>query len=392
MMKNLVVFTTMLLFIACGVGREDYFSQLSDDSSGPGKRIDDAVGQPPEDVVTDQTHIDMSKPEAEPEHDIPIPPADLICIPDCFGKECGDDGCGGSCGWCPAGIICNPNGLCINGDPPDCDGKVCGPDGVGGSCGNCPCDGCGPGQTECDSGQCIAPQTPGNGCPEIFECFTGCEQNDDQGCYMDCINNAPIDGQAAYYELVDCLDKSGYFDCPADDNECYTTTFEPCYDPYYECYHGDLSCLEMYICGLHCPEGYEGNECVSDCYGSGTAEAQKTYYALIDCLDESGYMDCESDDEECYQVTWDACIMDFKECTHGDFSCQQVVTCMDDCNPMDQYCWYECYMNGTIEDQLLYDSLLACVDDVCGENSSGSCSEEAVVGPCADIYNACLAP
>ena len=28
------------------------------------------------------------------------------CMPDCEGKECGDDGCGGSCGECPDGLVC----------------------------------------------------------------------------------------------------------------------------------------------------------------------------------------------------------------------------------------------------------------------------------------------
>jgi hypothetical protein len=34
------------------------------------------------------------------------------CIPDCEGKVCGDDGCGGSCGTCPEGWYCD-NGVCV---------------------------------------------------------------------------------------------------------------------------------------------------------------------------------------------------------------------------------------------------------------------------------------
>ena len=34
------------------------------------------------------------------------------CTPDCEGKECGDDGCGGSCGSCDIGEFCD-NGVCI---------------------------------------------------------------------------------------------------------------------------------------------------------------------------------------------------------------------------------------------------------------------------------------
>ncbi len=34
------------------------------------------------------------------------------CIPQCAGLECGDDGCGGSCGACPAGEACDPSQQC----------------------------------------------------------------------------------------------------------------------------------------------------------------------------------------------------------------------------------------------------------------------------------------
>ncbi len=41
----------------------------------------------------------------------------LVCLPDgtccdgkCAGKVCGDDGCGGSCGTCPVGHPCSPDG------------------------------------------------------------------------------------------------------------------------------------------------------------------------------------------------------------------------------------------------------------------------------------------
>jgi formylglycine-generating enzyme required for sulfatase activity len=34
------------------------------------------------------------------------------CQPDCDGKECGGDGCGGKCGTCPEGEDCPPGGMC----------------------------------------------------------------------------------------------------------------------------------------------------------------------------------------------------------------------------------------------------------------------------------------
>ena len=61
------------------------------------------------------------------------------CTPSCIGKECGDDGCGGSCGSCPiAAPVCTSVGACAPDCEPDCDAKECGGDGCGGSCGSCP--------------------------------------------------------------------------------------------------------------------------------------------------------------------------------------------------------------------------------------------------------------
>ncbi len=59
------------------------------------------------------------------------------CTPYCYGMACGDDGCGGTCGQCEPGTACSEAGTC---EPctPQCDGKECGDDGCGGLCGTCP--------------------------------------------------------------------------------------------------------------------------------------------------------------------------------------------------------------------------------------------------------------
>jgi hypothetical protein len=87
------------------------------------------------------------------------PPAGsgCFCEPDCTGRVCGDDGCGGSCGSCSGaqqlcvdgacacahdacGSTCCAEGeRCANGAccMPDCADRQCGDDGCGGSCGDC---------------------------------------------------------------------------------------------------------------------------------------------------------------------------------------------------------------------------------------------------------------
>ncbi|GEM_PF-2908305 len=89
------------------------------------------------------------------------------CTANCIGKVCGDDGCGGSCGSCGAysscvtgqclceylpcgGKCCEPSAKCFEGSccVPSCAGMECGTDGCGGSCGTCPAG------YQCLSGQC----------------------------------------------------------------------------------------------------------------------------------------------------------------------------------------------------------------------------------------------
>ena len=60
------------------------------------------------------------------------------CKPQCKGKDCGSDGCGGSCGTCGKSTpYCNATFKCDAKCVPQCDGKVCGADGCGGTCGTC---------------------------------------------------------------------------------------------------------------------------------------------------------------------------------------------------------------------------------------------------------------
>jgi len=75
------------------------------------------------------------------------------CTPNCTGKECGSDGCGGSCGGCAGQTQC-VNGKCPGGGAPVCAGKECGDDTCGGSCGQC-----GAGH-DCVDGQCISRECP----------------------------------------------------------------------------------------------------------------------------------------------------------------------------------------------------------------------------------------
>jgi len=62
-------------------------------------------------------------------------PEDCLCVPDCEGRECGDDGCGGTClPGCAEDEVCTPEGFC----EVDCDRDDDGYDGE--QCGGPDCD------------------------------------------------------------------------------------------------------------------------------------------------------------------------------------------------------------------------------------------------------------
>jgi len=98
-------------------------------------------------------------------------PRDCQCEPQCNGRACGEDGCGGVCGVCESGFACDSaKGQCVSVCIPSCMGMECGDDGCGSTCGSCGKNGV------CQSGKCL--------------CTPSCEgkQCGDDGCKGSCPN------------------------------------------------------------------------------------------------------------------------------------------------------------------------------------------------------------
>lgn len=83
------------------------------DAAGDEEKLDGADGAPDAgtDAGADPGRLDGADAGADPG-----------CVPACTGRECGSDGCGGSCGSCAAGEQC-ADGLCRQ--PGGCEGVVC---------------------------------------------------------------------------------------------------------------------------------------------------------------------------------------------------------------------------------------------------------------------------
>jgi len=117
----------------------------------------------------------------------------VSCVRNCLAKQCGDDGCGGSCGTCDQGSTCGVDYFCHAPCAPACGGKECGGDGCGGTCGTCD-------QGEsCQAGTCVTGCTPSCGGKECGDdgCGTACGTCEDgdvctggqcvpEGCEPDC--------------------------------------------------------------------------------------------------------------------------------------------------------------------------------------------------------------
>ena len=86
---------------------------------------------------------------------------ETVCTPNCAGKICGSNGCGGSCGSCEEGDTCIGNGTCISAGSCTCEafGYECGNHNICGvitHCGNC-----GIGEDCDDDWACLNPEECG---------------------------------------------------------------------------------------------------------------------------------------------------------------------------------------------------------------------------------------
>jgi hypothetical protein len=133
------------------------------------------------------------------------------CEPDCAGKACGDDGCGGSCGTCQAPTpYCTSAQQCTDECTPQCDGRSCGADGCGGTCGTCD-----PDATCSFDGQCVPTAWY---CPKAYfgdgvVCDCGCGAVDpdcDAGGLLTfgCPSYGTTCGATGLCEITPCLSTS----------------------------------------------------------------------------------------------------------------------------------------------------------------------------------------
>ena len=253
------------------------------------------------------------------------------CAPDCDGKDCGDDSCGGSCGECSEGDACL-DGVCTC--TPECGGAVCGGDGCGGSCGECPAD------NECIEGTCVGPCAPGStrcadqdvevcgpdgeswikvaSCPGTNPCFEGA------CCTPECLPGVECGGDGCggscgtCAQGLVCVDSECLCVPTCEDAECGDDgcggSCGDCDDPGDSCVDGSCSCAPDCAsavcgddgCGSTCGTCGDGTACVGGlCLEPCTPGETLCDGASVLICDESGekvlLTDCASTDQACEQ-------------------------------------------------------------------------------------------
>ena len=211
---------------------------------------------------------------------------EVVCVADCEGKECGDDGCGGSCGEpCDDGLACTTD-ACVGGScsqelqPYFCTvGGACVPEGA-----EDPLNPCG----ECrsvDSPEGWSAIEDGMECGAGEVCFNGVCCNRDANCqgkecgddlcggvcgecpqHHDCTGNGICEADCEHY----CAGKECGTASPGDECDC-----GKCEDPAHQCMDAictqDNKCQDVPASGGNCDDGNpctESDECDSgECVG-----------------------------------------------------------------------------------------------------------------------------
>ena len=295
------------------------------------------------------------------------------CTPACEGKDCGDDGCKGSCGTCGDGKSCDASGKCVEGKQ-DCgtcyEGTTCDTTNgkcYGGACGDITYGGTcwadGKAVVYCGGEELVSQQ-----------CEAGCVQ---EGEYADCACKPDCTGKvcggdgcggscgADCAEGLACDDSTGQCVTPGCGGKCGGKGVGGCWCDDY-CFKNGDCCADICTACVTgetdnfteqckaCETGCTGKECGKDCFGK-------------ECGTCTGEAVCDDTNKCCTPKC------DGKTC--GDDGCGGYCSCKGEqvCDDKDVCCTPKC--DGT-----------TCGDNGCGGycycNGSDVCGADDKCAPC----------
>ena len=319
------------------------------------------------------------------------------CIAQCEGKECGDDGCAGSCGKCADGFSCD-SGQCKSDAgasceaPQDCFGGLCINFQSGTKC-SVPCstdsgcpDGwkCGPWLSALVQHVCAPPgtMTAHENCMDVAECISGCPATG-SACNASCFFFGTITAQEEYAPLWWCAETNCFGPCREQGDSCLSNcVLEQCFQEFAVCWPGTTSCQEAFQCVSAC-DGK--SDCADLCYNEALPAAKKQLVALLDCVSAlcppGTGGDCfkaavAETCKEPYEACSDSCAPICGDAKCGDDGCGGV------CGECDES--FECMQGECVEGCATDCDGKQCGDDGCG-GQCGTCpqGEYCAVDVCA---------
>lgn len=141
---------------ACEPGSAESECAAEDGSSTDADPTDGA------DTATETGRADAGRDDSGAMDDDVLPPIDLdvdVCEPNCRFRDCGPDGCGGTCGTCSTDAVC-------------------------------------------DEGVCIDVPSGDLGCLDIVDCINFCETDE---CGTECYESGRPESQAIFFDAYECI-------------------------------------------------------------------------------------------------------------------------------------------------------------------------------------------
>lgn len=330
------------------------------------------------------------------------------CTPDCTGRTCGDNGCGGSCGDCVAGQDCVA-GVCEGGTGTgiDCNGIIeciqpctdqgCFTNCIGQgtpeaqdqfnaiiACIQTRCADVDPSDetamiecqnTECggEIAECTGQAPPEFGdatCEEVIDCLFGCTTED---CQNECVGTGTPAAQAAAIGLYNCGVENCVDEAPNGVDAFLACTEESCTEEFDACYpppFGDATCEEVVDCADDC-DG-DDDDCADACLDDGTEDAQDLAETFFECaIDECSDLEDEVEQLLCVIENCEDEAVDCFELEFGEAGCAEVFACGDECEDDDSDCWTDCVTTGDLRTQAAAESIGMCADDNCADLDDG---------------------
>ena len=366
------------------------------------------------------------------------------CVPDCTNKDCGDDGCGASCGTCGDGEVCGESNTCgalgsEGGEAPqfetNCNDGIDEDEDNLTDCADSDCIGVlGCVETDCDDGidnegdglpDCHDPdcQCEVVGCGDYFICLTeeGCSCTLDVDCptpgtdaYATCQQNC-VDSSLCTQKCGNLLSSKQTADLAAfqlcaqalcsteDEGTNYTECLaEQCLQEYAFCFYTGLDdCADFYFkCATNCPDDDDGacvDQCIEDLSPQGFIDASNWDQCRFDLCNTDG--DKTIDSTSCYYLgSFFACADSAGSCIPEHLmtdsgGCEDVVQCTLECEDLSESgCVLDCIEQIGPSNSLAVSDFYTCAITACGSTDDSltpACISQVLANECQPEWLVC---